>query len=110
MAKKNVIKKTASKDLLKQFNKVLNHNPSSSETETDQDDRELIRKDMNNSWSSKSSEVNTSDIIPSDHNDDEFCKNEPGLSTATAKRQASTPLYQVIKKSAKSTTRTVHEQ
>ena len=115
VAKKNTKKKTTSKDLMKQFNKVLNYNPSSSsETEDDQDDRELLRKDRNNSWSSKSSEVNTSDLIPSDHNDDEFSENEPGPSTATAtaKRQANTPLYQVTKKSAKSksTTRTVHEQ
>ncbi len=77
--------KTKAKNIDDQINAALNYYSSTSASEDE--DPELYRKDLNNSWSSKSSEINTSDLLPSDDNDDmDDMVMKPSTSTGTKSR------------------------
>ena len=74
------IKKTKDPNIMDQIGAALNY-VSSSSSESDSEDVELLRKDFNNTWSSKSSEVNTSDFLPSASDDDLGEPTKPSTST-----------------------------
>ena len=79
------IKKTKDPNIMDQIGAALNY-VSSSSSESDSEDVELLRKDFNNTWSSKSSEVNTSDFLPSASDDDLGEPTKPSTSTSTRRR------------------------
>ncbi len=86
-AKIKKTKKTKDPNIMDQIGAALNYVSSSSSSESDSEDVELLRKDFNNTWSSKSSEVNTSDFLPSASDDDLGEPTKPSTSTSTSTRR-----------------------
>ena len=59
-------KKAKESTVKAQIGRALNyHESSNSDCSSSEEDIDLVRKDLNNSWSSVSSEPNTSDLLPS---------------------------------------------